>query len=114
MISPFGALRWNRNLPAWSLLISNLAAIDFSLGLGVVGHHASNAADQVLAFLYRPSNSGELRCGGRERIKPPLRLLAPYAGELGEPGAGSRGGSDDRSDRVPHVWHRAAAELEVL
>src|SRR5689334_5525503 len=27
MISPLAALRWNRNLPAVSLLISNLAAI---------------------------------------------------------------------------------------
>ena len=32
----------------------------------------------------------------------------------GNSGAGSGGGSDDRSDRVPHVWHRAARERPVL
>jgi hypothetical protein len=51
MISPLGALRWNRNLPAWSLLNSNLAAIDYSLALGVVRRHASNDAEQLLTFL---------------------------------------------------------------
>jgi hypothetical protein len=35
-------------------------------------------------------------------------LLAPYAGESGNLGAGSGGGSDDRSDRVPYMWHTAA------
>jgi len=40
--------------------------------------------------------------------------LAPYAGEPGHSGAGSGGGSDDRSDRVPHVWHRAARGCAIL
>jgi len=40
--------------------------------------------------------------------------LAPYGGESGNSGAGSDGGSDDRSDGVPCVRRRAARGRTVL
>src|ERR1700739_346556 len=33
---------------------------------------------------------------------------------VGTSGAGGGGGSHDRSDRVPHVWHRAARGCPIL
>ena len=43
MISPFGALRWNRNLPTLSLVISNLASSPS--GSGLVGGSREQARD---------------------------------------------------------------------
>jgi hypothetical protein len=48
-------------------------------------------------------------------------LIKPLLGTFGRPmlvnrdlGAGGGGGSDDRSDGVPHVWHRAARGCAIL